>query len=292
MEVGFLTSREYPHLTEDDRLAASALSRHGITVSPLIWGAAPASSLKAVVVRSPWSYYRYRDEFFAWLSAAERYGLPFWNPIPLIRWNLDKKYLVEMGERGIPVVPTLRLEGSPRDVIARVENGPWDEVVVKPDVSAGAYRTLRLKRAEVAGKQTIVSAILKTGALLAQPYVESIEREGELSLIYFSSGQDIVLSHGLRKLPKAGDFRVQQKHGGTLRSDLGGKEWDEAARRALAAVPHPWLYARVDMVRFDGKPVLGEMEVFEPELFFRLDSGSADRFAGCLKARLAQSIGQ
>jgi len=286
MEIAFLTCAEYPNLTADDRLAADALVREGISVQPLVWGSDVPKTFAAVIVRSPWSYYRERGRFSDWLSAASRSGVPFWNPIDLVRWNLDKKYMLEMERAGVPIVPTLRLEGTYDQAIDRIESGEWAEIVAKPDMSAGAYRTLRLKRGEAAGKKAILSAVLKTGALLVQPYVESIETEGELSLIYFSDGRKWELSHGLRKLPKPGDFRVQKKHGGSLAADAGGQEWDELARRALAAVPHPWLYARVDMVRYEGRPVLGEMEVFEPELFFRLDPAAAGRFARCLRSRL------
>ncbi len=289
MEIGFLTCAEYPNLTNDDRLAADALARDGISVRPLIWGADVPTQFKAVIVRSPWSYYRAREEFAEWLQEAGEAGVPFWNPLALVRWNLDKKYMLEMQRQGVPIVPTLRLEGEVAEALRKIESGDWPEVVAKPDISAGAYRTLRLKRESVAEKKTILSAVLKTGALLVQPYVESIETEGELSLIYFNDGKSVELSHGLRKMPKAGDFRVQQKHGGTIMADRGNQEWDDVARRALASVPHPWLYARVDMVRFEGKPVLGEMEVFEPELFFRLDASAPERFARCLQKRLADS---
>lgn len=291
MRVAFLTSHEYPDLTADDRLAVEALRTEGVSVVPLVWGDSIPADLNAVVVRSPWSYYRAKEAFVEWLSVAEASGVPFWNPVSLVRWNLDKKYLLEMDRKGVPIVPTLRFEGDLSQVMKALTEVPWPEYVVKPDVSAGAYRTLRIRAEELLGRKGVIGAILKEGVLLAQPFVESVETDGELSLIYFRSADGTVLSHGLRKRPKAGDFRVQEKFGGSLEVDLGGPEWEETARRALEALPHPWLYARVDMVLFEGRPVLGELEVFEPELFFRLSPPSAALFARCLKSLLPRKNG-
>lgn len=286
MRVAFLTSPEYPNLTNDDRLAVVALQAEGISVEPLLWGEPISESLSAVVVRSPWSYYQESEAFSKWLKVAAKSPVPFWNPVALIDWNIDKKYLLEMGAAGVPVVPTMLFQGELGPVLKSLAEGPWPELVVKPCVSAGAFRTLRLKKAELPQHRGVIEAILKSGALLAQPFVESVAEDGELSLIYFKSADGVVFSHGLRKRAKPGDFRVQQKFGGSIEIDSGGPEWEAVARQALEALPHPWLYARVDMVLFEGHPVLGELEVFEPELFFRLRAPSAALFAKCLASHL------
>lgn len=287
MRVAFLTSHEYPDLTDDDRLAVAALKAEGVGVLPLCWGDPVTPDIAAVVVRSPWSYYREIEAFTAWLLAAEVSRVPFWNPAALVHWNLDKKYLLELEKKGVPIVPTVRLEGDLDAAMKQLAALPYPEFVVKPGISAGGYRTLKVTPDELASRRGVIGSILKKGTLLAQPFVPSIEKEGELSLIYFHGADGIVFSHGLRKVPKVGDFRVQAKFGGSLALDAGDSSWDRTARQALAALTHPWLYARVDMVSFEGRPTLGELEVFEPELFFRLSPPSASLFARCLVSRLA-----
>ncbi len=287
MRVAFLTSYEYPDLTDDDRLAARALKEEGVGVVPLCWGDPVSPDIAAIVVRSPWSYYREIDAFKAWLKEAEVSRVPFWNPSALVQWNLDKKYLLELESKGVPIVPTVRFEGDLDRAMEQLAQLPWPEYVVKPGISAGGYRTLRVTPVELGSRRGVIGSILKKGTLLGQPFVPSIESEGELSLIYFQGADGIVFSHGLRKKPKAGDFRVQAKFGGSLEPDAGGSAWDQAARKALDATPHPWLYARVDMVSFEGRPTLGELEVFEPDLFFRLSPPSAALFARCLVSRLS-----
>jgi glutathione synthase/RimK-type ligase-like ATP-grasp enzyme len=284
MRLAFLTSSEWPTLTADDRLAAEALERDGAEVIPWNWEGSMPPGLDAVLVRSPWSYYRVRRKFEAWLADAEKSDFPFWNPLPLIRWNLDKRYLLELDGKGVPVVPTQVLGGSAESALVAIEKSPWDDIVVKPAVSAGAFRTLRLKRGEARAQARLLSDILSEGHLLVQPFVESVASEGELSLVYFNAPEGPVLSHGLRKRAKTGDFRVQEKFGGSLSLDRGGPEWEQAAIQVLEALAHPWLYARVDLVRFGAKPVLGEVEVFEPELFFRLEPRSPALFSRCVRA--------
>jgi len=119
---------------------------------------------------------------------------------------------------------------------------------------------------------------------MIQPYVSEIETEGERSLIYFSD----TLSHAVRKLPKKGEFRVQESYGGEfsefIPSDAErgfGEAVVESIRRRFPGEP-PMLYARVDYIRIRGVPHLMEAELLEPDLFLHHSAGAADRFADFL----------
>ena len=59
------------------------------------------------------------------------------------------------------------------------------------------------------------------------------------------------------------------------------------AARALKAMPFDTtLYARVDLIRDrDGAPVVLELELIEPSLFFPFAAGSAERFAAAVVRR-------
>ena len=58
------------------------------------------------------------------------------------------------------------------------------------------------------------------------------------------------------------------------------------ARAALEPVTEPWLYARVDGCIVDGRFVLMELEMLEPDLFFNLAPEAAPRFANSLEAKV------
>jgi hypothetical protein len=89
-------------------------------------------------------------------------------------------------------------------------------------------------------------------------------------------------SHAVCKLPRAGDFRVQEEFGGTAdRVDVGERLIHQAAR-AVAAAPGNPLYARVDGVVVGGEFVLTELELVEPSLFLGLDDAAPDRLAAWL----------
>jgi hypothetical protein len=88
------------------------------------------------------------------------------------------------------------------------------------------------------------------------------------------------------KRAAAGDFRVQTNFGGTVtRVDAAG-EWVSQARSILDAVSGPWLYARVDGCVVDGRFVLVELEMLEPDLFLNLDARAPARFAEALLSRV------
>jgi glutathione synthase/RimK-type ligase-like ATP-grasp enzyme len=203
-----------------------------------------------------------------------------------VRWNLDKRYLRDLAARGVPIVPTLWIEPgdgtTPEEAVRRIAEAGWPELVVKPTVSAGAWRTLRLRREEVGGRLDWLRESLAAGGLMAQPFLPEIVREGEHSLLFF----DGVLSHAVLKRPRDGDFRVQWAHGGREVPVTPAASTVAEARAVLDAAPSAGLYARVDGVLRDGRLLLMELEQIEPYLFLGGAPGSAERFVRALCARL------
>jgi glutathione synthase/RimK-type ligase-like ATP-grasp enzyme len=111
-----------------------------------------------------------------------------------------------------------------------------------------------------------------------QPFIEEIATEGEWSLIFIDS----VFTHAVLKRPAAGDFRVQPRLGGTVEAGRPPDDALAAARTALAALPHPSLYARIDGVATrEGFRVM-EVEVNEPGLFFTHGPQGAERLAAAI----------
>ena len=267
MRLLIATCDAHPSGHEDDAPLFEALSRCGIEPVIRIWDRARWDGVGACLIRSTWDYTWRREEFLDW---AERVPVPLWNPPSLLRWNSHKRYLAELAARGVPVVPTEIASGA----AARLETA--HEIVVKPCVSAGARDTYRLKPGAPR------PALDPTREWMIQPYLPSVEAEGEHSLIFF----DGEFSHAIRKHPQLVEPRPAE--GGEPRITPERDEL-EAARGVLAAV-EPLLYARVDLARGpDGAPLLMELEAFEPSLFFRAAPEAADRLAGAIAKRLTSS---
>jgi glutathione synthase/RimK-type ligase-like ATP-grasp enzyme len=280
--VAFVTSEAYSTLSADDRLAVDALGSIGVAVEPAVWTdpAARWGDFDLVVIRSPWDYHRRAEEFGRWLDKMVIDGIPLWNPADLVRWNADKaSYLREMEDVGIPVVPTeVVARGRPLELASILERRGWDEVVVKPAVSASAWGTSRESRSTVAEADAKAAEMLRAGSLLVQPFVPEIATAGEWSLIFLGGR----FSHAVLKRPAAGDFRVQNDHGGSAEAASPPPHLVAAAERALSAVRAPWLYARVDGVESTGRFLLMELEMIEPSLFLAHSPDAPQAFADAI----------
>ncbi|KUO22449.1 ATP-grasp domain-containing protein [Streptomyces dysideae] len=226
------------------------------------------------VIRSTWDYSWRAGEFLEW---AERCGkaTKLANPADVVRWNADKRYLGELAEDGVPVVPTRYL--APKDAA----DLPGDhEYVIKPTSGAGARYAARYTPDE---HDTAVRQLARMHAegltAMVQPYVRSIDAVGERALQFFGGR----LLHASRK-------RAVLAPGTAYDADKvahpGLEPWTPTAaelavaERALAAVPEApeLLYARVDLVDGeDGEPRVMELELVEPNLFLSLHTGSVSR---------------
>ncbi|MEP6618682.1 MAG: hypothetical protein ABJE47_05190 [bacterium] len=278
MCIAFVTSATIRDFTADDRLAATALSSRGVEVRPIVWsdGGIDWMGFDAIIVRSTWDYHTRSAEFREWIDRLDAMGAPLWNPASVLRWNMEKSYLRALADAGVAVVPT---EWLPRH--ASIELRPlldergWTDVVIKPTISATAFRTWRVSAADASSAHDHLAELLAAGDAMVQPFIKEIQTNGEWSLVYLGGS----FSHGVRKRPRGKDFRVQSEYGGTATGDLPGDSLLRAARRVLDAAPHPWLYARVDGVETAEGFVLLELEMLEPSLFLSTSEGAPARFA-------------
>lgn len=284
--VLFATSGDHAGLTDDDRIAAAALEGHGIRVEPVVWESTPPESLAgagAVVIRSCWNYHLHPQAFEEWITACEEHGVALVNSPALLRWNLHKRYLRELEERGVESVPTVWIErGSATPLAEVLRSAGWTEAVVKPAVSLSAHETWRTSPGEAGAHQGRFAALRGSTDVLVQRYLPEIATAGEWSLVFFGGEY----SHAVRKRPRAGDFRVQVDHGGTALPEAPPQAVVRAAARVLEAAPEPPVYARVDGVEMDGRFVLMELECLDPVLFFGAEPAAAERFARRIVDRL------
>jgi glutathione synthase/RimK-type ligase-like ATP-grasp enzyme len=278
--LGIVTDESHRDFVEDDRLLVAALERHGVSVLPVVWGELPAGFLpERLLLRTPWDFVERPDAFLRWTEDVESSGRSLWNPSATVEWNHHKRYLVELGSRGVPVVPTVvpdreTVEDAARRAIAsfRVER-----IVVKPAVASGS-EGLAIVDATV---PALVEAARRTeahGGPVFQPFLPSVAEQGELSMI-FTRFDDVEFSHAVAKVPKAGDVRVQRTHGGAYRRETPSDALYQASREVLEALPVRWLYARLDWLDWQTEPKLGEVEAIEPHLYWDLAPECAEAFA-------------
>ncbi|MFD0740202.1 RimK family alpha-L-glutamate ligase [Lysobacter koreensis] len=266
----------------------NALSSAGVTATPTPWTAHVdgAGGLAGFALVLPLLVWGYHFDHARWLRACrtwEHAGLPLANPAALLGWNSDKRYLQELAQRGIAIPPTTWSERvTAQQVEAAFAATDAAELIVKPTVSGGAWQTQRLRRGEAFDE---AGAHAVTGAAMVQPYLPSIESAGETSLLFFGGR----LGHVVNKRPLPGEFRVQVQYGGAYTALPAPPPGALAlAEQTLAAIDAPLLYARIDTVPdADGRWLLMEAELIEPDLYFDHDPRHGAAFGEAVRVWLA-----
>ncbi len=265
MNVIFATCDHQPLPTEDDQLLADALKARGVTVTPVPWTELDPFAVvdsPPILLRSSWDYHRVPTMFIAWLEALQDGGRTSWNAPKTAIGNIDKIYLQKLEASGITVPRTRWLEQIDNDVIGQVmSEEDWPRAVLKPRIAATAYGTFMVDRSTALSDDDLMPA-RRAGAMLQEVIPEVVER-GEVSLVFF----DGVFSHAVLKRAKAGDFRVQKDFGGRVERVTPSTDVLAFAQRVIDQTDG-CLYARVDLVESARGPLLMELELIEPELYF------------------------
>src|ERR1039457_1585958 len=285
LNIAFVTRRKLGGLTTDDAIAADHLVRLGFSLHVIEWDAHAIGweTFDAVIVRSTWDYHRRHREFLAWLAEMERRKVRLWNSAQVIRNNIDKVYLRRLSEQGVAVTPTVWVgRGESVDLPTVLSESQWDQAVIKPAISATAWSTWVTSVARAAEDQTKLDLILEQTGALIQPFVIEVQTRGEWPFVFFGKQY----SHAVLKRAQAGDFRVQKDFGGYLSDEIPSPALVATAQSVIQKMDSTLLYARVDGVEVANQFVLMELELIEPELFFRACDGAAQRFADAI-AKLA-----
>ena len=264
-------------LTEDGYVMA-ALEQYGLKVKRVDWASPDFdwSSTRLAVFRTTWDYFHRIHEFRAWLERAAA-QTRLLNPYELVRWNVDKHYLKDLERSGVRIVPTQVVEqGEACDLAAFFDTFDVDELIIKPCIAGTARHTYRVRRDMLAERQVILNQLLVEESMLVQPFLRSVPERGEVSLMVI--GDEV--RHAVLKIAKPGDFRVQDDFGGTAHAHEAKPAERDLALRAVAACPEKPAYARVDIViDNEGLPAISELELVEPELFFRFNPAGAGLLA-------------
>jgi glutathione synthase/RimK-type ligase-like ATP-grasp enzyme len=276
---------ERPDLRSDDAYLREAMEKVGIQPVPVIWDeeSIPWHEFDACLIRSVSDYHLKRESFLDWLRRLPRLT-SVWNEPALVAWNTDKSYLRELSAQGIPIIPTLWLEkGDDIELAELLEFQGWSDAVLKPRVGLAAQQIARVggDRDE---DQAALGSLLAKCDVMVQPFLPSVVERGETSLI-FIAGE---LTHTVRKRAREGDFRVQGCWGGTSALCQPTPAELEVAERTLALLDDDPLFARIDLVKGPSSPCLIELELIEPDLFFRDMPAAAKRLADAVATNLRQ----
>lgn len=266
----------------EEQLLKSALENQGLTVDITYWNnpSYDWSETRSLVFRTIWDYFERFDEFLLWLEEV-RHQTQLINSYDLVKWNIDKHYLKELSEKGIKIVPTyFAKKNSKRNLAEIIELQQWKDVVIKPAISASAYKTFKILEETVNSNEKLFKDLLNQRDMLVQPFINTIEKFGEASLMVI----DGKFTHAILKKAKPGDFRVQDDFGGTVHDYVPTKKEIEFAEMVIEKCKAKPLYGRVDIIWDNEKNVyLSELEIIEPELWLRNYPKSAESIAEAVK---------
>jgi len=263
---------------DEDNYVIEALAARGMNVIKKDWSDPEFdwTSARALLFRTTWDYFERYAKFKPWLASVSQTCLLL-NSADIIHWNIDKHYLQDLMSAGLNVAPTEFLKRNTSTTLkALFEKTGWTEAVLKPAISGGAWNTYRINPDSASSHESIFSELIAEEDMLFQEFLNDIESFGEISLMFMGGNY----THAVRKIAKPGDFRVQDDHGGRVEIYEASVQEIEFGITALAACPFNPIYARIDIVRDNsGKLSLCELELIEPELWFRNNPSAADELA-------------
>ena len=272
VDIRLVTCAVLPTDDPDTPILHDAFTKAGLRVDVADWRDASVdwSGARVTLLRSPWDYVDAVDEFVVWIRTTGEQTKLF-NPPALVEWNVHKSYLLSLQAAGAPIVPTVvLLQGAAASLDGICDAQGWNRVVVKPAVGIGAHGAGRFDVGDTDG-QVHLDAMLEHSDAIVQPFVESVETEGETSV--FVLGGEV--THAVRKSPAVDDYRVHEHWGGSSELVAPPGALAELALRACDALPAVPLYARIDMLRARDSWQIVEVEATEPSLWLDVAPPSA-----------------
>ncbi len=273
------------NLLQEDELVKKALEEVGLTVTRKDWADSNFdwSNSHSVLFRTTWDYFDRIEEFKLWLESVEGKTKAI-NPISQIRWNMDKWYLKDLEEKGIPVVETLYIRrGENQTLEELLKSSGWKDAILKPTVAGGGRHTYRINPQTVGELESTFTALIANEDLMLQPFQTNIQLKGEISLMVIGGE----FTHAILKKAKSGDFRVQDDFGGSVHQYKASSAEIAFAERVVSACEPEPSYARVDVMwNNENELVVSEVELIEPELWFREYPEAANILARKIKSIL------
>ncbi|MEP0986002.1 hypothetical protein [Ekhidna sp.] len=273
------------NVMREDWLVVEALQNLGLKAKKVAWSDTTFdwTQTKIALFRTTWDYAEKFTAFSDWLMEVSM-KTKLINDYETIIWNLDKHYLLDLKEQGINVVETYFIEpGDKRTLFELHSELGWEKTVLKPTISAAAKDTFKLNLESLSDYEDRYTYLVKDESMMLQPFQEDVIKRGELSLMMIGDEY----THAVLKKAKPGDFRVQDDFGGTVQDYQPTKKEIDLAVAAVRACEGKPLYARVDIVNDNnGNPAISELELVEPEMWFRKNEKAAGMLADAINELL------
>ncbi|MEN8227758.1 MAG: hypothetical protein ABFS38_06345 [Bacteroidota bacterium] len=262
----------------EEELVKSAFEKRGLKVQRTNWDNPEVdwSDTRYILFRSTWDYVDRFAEFSGWLERVKNLTSMI-NPYQIIKWNLDKHYLEELSTLGINIPPTRYLEkGDHTSLQEMISESGWKEIILKPVVSCGARHTYKFLPQNVGKYEQIYRSLIREESLMIQEFQNQVPTKGEVAFMLFEGR----FSHAILKKAKRGDFRVQDDFGGSVHHYEPSSEEVLFAEKVISNCKILPIYARVDAFWDNhNRLAISELELIEPELWFRFHPEAADRLA-------------
>jgi glutathione synthase/RimK-type ligase-like ATP-grasp enzyme len=291
MKIAFISCSDYREHSvgyyDEEAHLLDFLANKGLNIERRVWNDPTVDwqQYGLAILKSPWDYHEQIAEFHNWLDTLQTLNVQLLNPIETVRWNSDKSYLKEIANAGFKVIPSMFLDkGSKPDLSLLFEQLLAEKIVIKPCISAGAKNVLTLTCNTVNEQQAMIYDLLLAEDYLAQPFMHEI-LEGEWSMLFFNGAY----SHCILKVPRSGDFRVQQYHGGQLKAVKPEQAHIDSAAGYVKHFAKDTLYARVDGVICNQQFHLMELELIEPYLYLDTDADAYERYYKALVKLMTDS---
>ena len=270
-------------LTED-YLFKTELEKLGLRVIKKAWNSLDFnwSQTKFAIFRSTWDYFDKFRDFKKWLEKVKK-ETTFINSYELINWNLDKKYLIELNKKGVNI-PTSEIitKEDNLNLESLFKKHDFSEAIIKPTISGAARETYKISKNNFHEYEKKFFNLKSKEDLIFQEFLSNIISKGEISLIFIGENY----THAVKKIAKEGDFRVQDDHGGSVEVYNASKEEILFAQNCLAKCPMLPVYSRVDIIYDNENEIsLGEIELIEPELWFRNNKNAAKLLANVISKK-------
>ena len=273
----------------EDGLVQRALEKKGLKVIRKSWDAKDFDwgQSRYAIFRSTWDYFDRLSEFFSWFE-KKRKILEFINCPEIIYWNIDKHYLNDLKKSNINIPPTIFIEkGEQQSLNALFEKTEWTKAILKPAIAGAARETFLIKKQEHLNYEKELQRLIKSETMLFQEFQYQIQSKGEISLMMIVGK----FTHAVLKKAKDGEYRVQDDFGGTVEDYIPNREEIAFAEKAIAACPKETTYGRVDIFYDNHNRLsLGELELIEPELWFRKHPIAANKLSDAIFMKIQDNI--
>ncbi len=282
-KVALVTYNELPNLVDGDNLLIDPFKTQGVEVVAAPWDKPDIKwgNFNIVILRSCWNYIDKFKEFTTWLDDLEKNKVNLWNPVQIIKWNSNKKYLLDLEKKGASIIPTkIFNKNNIKEIPEYLDSLEiYETIIIKPVIGNRSLNVVKINKNKFDINNVEFVNLINGTEVLIQPFLKEIEKDGEFSFVFFNKKY----SHAMVKKPKQGEYRTHPDFGGIEYKFNPPENLIRQAEIILNNIESPLLYARVDGICVNGKLLLMELELIEPYLFFECEEKAPKSFVDAVK---------